>query len=143
MIKIKYTLNINAYLVEMLKKSLNYLYLFTYTGKWKVILDFSNFRTDFWGFVNRNRKFIIICRRSHICGTSTRRHASSFTDFYKRVCKFALNVSLQDIAPSREILHSLQMQAKTCSKGSSNVSHNATSVSLSRGDKAVTVHRPA
>ena len=83
---------------RLLKKCLNYLYVLMYTGKWKVILDCSNFRTDFWGFVNSNRKFIIISRSSHICDTS------SFTDFYKRKCQFALNLSLQDFIPPHETL---------------------------------------
>jgi len=71
--------------------------------------------------VNPNTNFFIIFQSSHICDTSTRRFTSSFTDFYKRVCKFALNLSLQDFIPRHETLHSLQMQAKACSKGSSNV----------------------
>ena len=109
----------------------------------KVIPNCNNLRTDFWGFVNPNTKFIIIFRTSHICDTTTRRYTSSYTDFYKWVCKFALNLPLQDFIPRHETLYSLQMLAKTCSKGSSNVSHNASSVSLSHSHKALTVHRPA
>jgi hypothetical protein len=142
-LKTNSALNVNMHLVGMLKKCLNYLYLYMYTGKRKVILDCSNFRTDFWGFVNPNAKFIIIFRSFHIRDISTRRYTSSFTDFYKWVCKFAPNLSLQDFIPRHETLYNLQMLAKTCSKGSSNVSHSVPSVSLSRSHKAVTVHRPA
>ena len=144
MIKIKYVLNINVHLVGILKKFLIYLYLFMYTVRWKLILGCSNFRTDFWGYVNPNRKFIIIIyRSSDVCNTSTRCYTTSSTDFYKRVCKLALILSLQGFLSRHETLHILRTQAKTCSKDSSNVGHNAPSVSLSRSHKAVTVQRPA
>jgi len=114
-IKTKRALNINVYLVGILKKCLNCLYLFTYTGRWKVILDCSNFRTDFFwggGVVNPNRKFIIIFRRSHIRGTSTSLHTSSFTDFLQ-TGRVSLRSSylFRLFTPRRETLHSLQMQA--------------------------------